>query len=307
MSPRLRPCIGVVASRRRVIPHGFKGTLISRWKQERFTSTFAFTLIELLVVIAIIAILASLLLPALTKAKQKAQGAYCMNNEKQLLLAWIMYYDDNSQKLVPNAGDGQAPPAGFYAPNLCWVVGNVSSPSFQYFPPAQDETNIALLTGSLLGPYTKSVGIFKCPADPGNPAGTSRVRSVSMSSYMAGDGGGILSNQFVLNHKVTDITQPTTSFVFLDERASSINDGYFEILMTTSYGSIKVQDMPANYHGLAGGFSFADGHALVHKWITPLFQSPPAIGVTGTSAPNNDDYIWLMRNTTLQINGAQMP
>ncbi|HWF18709.1 MAG TPA: type II secretion system protein [Verrucomicrobiae bacterium] len=267
----------------------------------------AFTLIELLVVIAIIAILASLLLPALTRAKQKAQGIYCVNNEKQLLLAWIMYYDDNNQMLVPNAGDGQAPPTGLYAPNLCWVVGNVSSPTFQYYPPAQDETNTALLSASLLGPYTKGVGVYKCPADPGNPAGTWRVRSVSMNGYMAGDGGGILSNQFVLNHRVTDIVQPTSSFVFLDERASSINDGYFEVLMTTSYGSIKVQDMPANYHNEAGGFSFADGHAATQKWTTGLFDTAGTVVLTGQSAPNNLDYIWLMRNTTVLISGAPLP
>lgn len=267
----------------------------------------AFTLIELLVVIAIIAILASLLLPALGKAKQKAQGIYCVNNEKQLLLAWMMYYDENNQMLVRNAGDGQAPPAGFYAPKLCWVVGNVSSTANQYTPGVEDETNTALLLTSLLGPYIKAAGSYKCPADPGNPLGTSRVRSVSMNSYMAGDGGNILSNQFTLNLRVSDISQPSSSFVFLDERASSINDGYFEVLMTTSYGAIKVQDMPANYHNEAAGFSFADGHAILQKWTTSLFDTVGTVSLTGDAAPNNQDYIWLMRNATTLVGGAPLP
>ena len=267
----------------------------------------AFTLIELLVVIAIIAILAALLLPALSKARIRAQGTYCMNNEKQLAVAWLLYADDYQQILVANAGDGQSPtvvPGGLYAPNLCWVVGNVSSPANQYVPGVEDITNTTLLSGSLLGPYAKNVSLYKCPADPGNPPGSGRVRSISMNDYMHGDGGGTKTANFVNNVRTADIRYPSQAFVFLDERSSSINDGYFEVLMTTDFSSIKVDDMPANYHGNGGGFSFADGHAVVQHWRTALFDTPANVSLGGTTAPNNADYIWLIRNTTVTISGA---
>jgi prepilin-type processing-associated H-X9-DG protein len=268
-------------------------------------------LIELLVVIAIIAILAALLLPALSRSKLKAQGTFCINNEKQMTLAWSMYADDNQQTLVPNAGDGQAPPVGLYAPNLCWVVGNVSSAANQYVPGIPDIVNSNLLTGSLLGPYAKSASIYRCPADPGNPTATPpftyRVRSISMNDYMHGDGGGTMSNSFVNSIHTADIRNPCQSFVFLDERSSTINDGYFEVKMTTDYSAIVVDDMPANYHGNAGGFSFADGHAVIKPWTTALFDAAPNVVVAGTSAPNNADYIWLMLNTTVPVGGGAVP
>ena len=265
--------------------------------RHRIRGARAFTLIELLVVIAIIAILAALLLPALNRAKQKAQGVYCMNNEKQLVLCWIMYAGDFNDRLVPNVGDAQSTTE--YNPNGTWAYGKVSS--------LPDETNAALLTESLLGSYTKSAGIYRCPSDPGNPVGTQRVRSVSMNNYMAGAGQNILSNNFALYHRLGTVTQPDSRFVFLDERATTVDDGYFEVMMTTTYGNIQVNNLPANYHGLAGGLSFADGHAIVHKWTTPLIQTPPTIQLGTVSAPNNADYIWIMQNTTAPIGSTAPP
>ena len=255
----------------------------------RFRGVRAFTLIELLVVIAIIAILAALLLPALSRAKSKAQGIYCMNNEKQLLLCWQLYTDDNNDRLVPNVGDEQSS----FQSNLTWCVGVVNA--------LPGETNTIDLLTSLLGSYSKNVGIYRCPSDPGKPVGTYRVRSVSMNNYMNGVGGGLLSNSFALFHRDTDIKEPDSRFVFLDERPTTIDDGYFEMDMTTDYGSISPNNLPANYHGLAGGLSFADGHAIVHKWTTPLFQTPPNVSLGTVSAPNNQDYIWLMQNATTSL------
>ena len=254
----------------------------------------AFTLIELLVVIAIIAILAAMLLPALNRAKLRAQGVYCMNNEKQLLLCWRLYTDDYNDRLVPNVGYLQI--ASDYNPNGTWVYGDVHT--------LPDETNTAWLTTSLLSSYTKNIGIYKCPSDPGFPVGTARVRSVSMNNYMNGIGTGILSNSFSLYQKDTAIDHPDSRFVFLDERSTTVDDDYFEMSMTVNYDSISFNNMPANYHALAGGLSFADGHAVVHKWLTPLFQTPPTISLGTVSAPNNNDYIWLMQNATASLGGG---
>jgi hypothetical protein len=128
-----------------------------------------------------------------------------------------------------------------------------------------------------------------------------------MNNYMAGVGGDIYSNNFTLFHKLGNVSQPDSRFVFLDERATTIDDGYFEVLMTTSYGDIQVNNLPANYHGLAGGLSFADGHAIVRKWTTALFQTPPTVSLGTASSPNNADYIWLMQNTTTSIGSTAPP
>lgn len=269
----------------------WNSTLQTRRPASRLRETRGFTLIELLVVIAIIAILAAILLPILARTKLKAEGIYCMNNEKQLLVSWLLYTDDNNGHLVPNVGFAQTAYAE-YTTNATWVYGNVSS--------LPDETNAVYLFNSLLGPYTKNIGIYHCPADPGNPIGTHRVRSISMNSYMNGVGQDILSNSFTLYQRLSDIKHPSDRFVFLDERSSTLDDGFFEMDMTLNNNAITAINLPANYHGFAGGLSFVDGHAIVHKWTTSLFQTPGTISVSD-NAPGNSDYIWLMQNTTEAI------
>ena len=252
----------------------------------------AFTLIELLVVIAIIAILAAMLLPALAKAKVKAQATYCMNNEKQMTLAWLVYADDNGSQLVPNVGQAQL--AQYYCPTGTWCYGNVST--------APDETNALNLINSLLGSYTKAPAVYKCPGDPGNVNGVPRVRSISMNNYMNGKGGGTLvaTPGYRIFRKNTDIRQPTECFVFLDEKPASINDDYFEIQMANgSPTSAFVSDNPSQVHANAGGFGFADGHAEIHKWTSPGFtQAARFSGMVNKGTAEYNDQIWINLHTT---------
>ena len=256
----------------------------------------AFTLIELLVVIAIIAILASMLLPALSRSKLKAQGITCMNNTKQLQLGWLMYADDNNGSLVYNRdsnGAGKSPG------NESWVAGWLD------FSSSADNTNVNYLVnhdktpyGAYLGPYVKNTGIFKCPADfsmaPVGGHNVPRVRSVSMNN-MLGTGSHLWSanSKFTLCTKGAQIRSPANMFVFLDEREDSINDGWFASDPDSKY---QIVDYPASYHGNAAGFSFADGHSEIHRWRDPRTMPVLRRGQLlplNQNLPGNPDTLWL--------------
>jgi prepilin-type N-terminal cleavage/methylation domain-containing protein len=239
----------------------------------------AFTLIELLVVIAIIAILAALLLPALNRAKTKAEGTGCLSNLRQLGIAWFMYTDDNNGVMVFNS-------PGTDTVTNRWVNGWLD------WGTSQDNTNKQLLTQGLLGPYTaRTIGIYKCPADKIPADNGLRVRSVSMNTYLHREG---LASSYV---KYTELAKPTMIWVFLDEHPDSINDGCFSTLAAANTWN----DLPASYHNGACGFAFADSHDEIRKWRDASTRQPVTKtdwpGGLVASPPNNRDLQWILDRT----------
>ncbi len=265
-----------------------------------------FTLIELLVVIAIIAILAGLLLPALAKAKTKAQGISCMSNLKQLQLVWHLYAGDNNDSI---------PTSGYIKPveATAWVDGwldfNGSNP---------DNTNTAALIDpkrSRFATVLTAAGVYRCPADRSmvKIRGTSlpRVRSMSMSQAFgpgdwldpAGFQVNARSKKYRVYYKTSDIIDPGPAkcFVLLDEHPDGINAGGFANMMVESAPLARIIDFPASYHNGAGGISFADGHSEIRKWVDPRTRAPIHYNNNlqlNVPSPNNQDMIWLSDRTS---------
>lgn len=271
-----------------------------------------FTLIELLVVIAIIAILAAMILPALSKAKMRALAASCMNDKRQLTIAWVMYAGENGDHFAinsdPHVHNTTFFPAG--SSNPSWIAGTID------WTTGQNNTNVTYVSSdkyALLGNYlSQNLKVFACPAaDFVSPAQAAvgwdhRVRSIAMDGAM-GDGDKYQQpskpfgwTQWYVARKTTDLRYPgpSDSWVFTDEHPDSVDDA---LLYTAPYAVTSFTELPGNQHGGACGISFADGHAEIHKWKDAVMTAHRTISYTTvqqvTCSISDADMLWLAAHT----------
>ena len=270
-----------------------------------------FTLIELLVVIAIIAILAALLFPSLARAKAKARGILCLNNQRQLSLAWTMYVHDNND-VLPYASEDPVNPVTY---GYAWVVGTMD---FDPNNRANWDPDVGVKK-SILWPYCgNQLSIWKCPSDHSevvvNRVTRTRVRTVSMNLYLGGWGGtaggwGPAVSRYQIYMRANELIDPgpARTFVFTDMREDSIDMGNFAVNMAGWPDKPNLQgfwDLPGFYHNRSGSYVFADGHSEFKHWVDPRTTPPvkPGVGYPDRfNSPDNRDIVWLQERATRPV------
>jgi len=272
-----------------------------------------FTLIELLVVIAIIAILAAMLLPALSKAKCRAQASYDMNNKKQLALAWTMYAGDFNDNLPINSDINQpVPPPLPGSGTRPWVGGSF----MDWTASGQQNFDVRYLTddlGSSMGPYTaRNPQVYWCPADNYASAAqrsagyTHRIRSVGLNAalgfgrkWAANPHNGFGWGGFYWVQRLTEVATPSDCFSFLDEHPDSIDDGIVYVNPAATTGTGSFTEIPGSLHCGSCGVAFVDGHAEVHKWVDATTTQPVKFitYLQNLTVSNSRDLAWLAQHT----------
>ncbi len=264
------------------------------------TDSKGFTLIELLVVIAIIAVLAAMLLPALTRAKMRAKGIQCLNNLRQMMIGWKMYADDHNDLLLASLVNDTIRAQG----RVLWVAGNLLNTG----DPGTWDPAVYFAKSPLMPYIGRNYALWRCPADPvtvRNSAGVRvpRVRSNSMSQVF--DFGEWLPARLYRTYvKSSDIVNPVKTWVLIDEHPDSINDAACAVEMAPPGSTYaRIIDYPASFHSGGSGLSFADGHSELHHWRGSKIKPP----VTGTPIPlvvdagdSVQDIIWWSSVTTVR-------
>jgi prepilin-type N-terminal cleavage/methylation domain-containing protein/prepilin-type processing-associated H-X9-DG protein len=265
-----------------------------------------FTLLELLVVMAVVAVLAGLLLPVLSQARKRGQTLICQNNERQLILAWMLYIDEHEGWLPYNYGTADTKRTVAAGKFYNWV-NNVMSWELD-----EDNTNTWWIAAGGLGPYLQGVtSPFHCPSDrvlsdvQKRAGWRERLRSVSMNAMLgyAGQftrqGTNVNNPEYLQFYKQSEIPNPSQIFVFIEEHPDSIDDGYF----LNQLDSMEWHDLPASYHNGGANLSFADGHLEYRQWRFGSTRPPARPDAASLPLPvpslETGDYDWLMQRTSV--------